>query len=99
MIPRRRWSTSSRVHDSRMLFWDISSPDVATPPALAALAGPYRMPALRKALVASSVDGMLAPSETTNTPFLSRLAASWALISFWVALGNAQSALMVHTGL
>ena len=40
MMSCSRWSTSSRVHESRMLFWDISRPDVATPPAFAALAGP-----------------------------------------------------------
>ena len=41
-MPCSRWSTSSRVQDSRSEFCDISSPDVATPPAFAALAGPYQ---------------------------------------------------------
>ena len=40
---------------------------------------------------------MFAPSETTITPFLISRPASLALISFWVALGNAQSALMSHS--
>src|ERR1700688_462613 len=96
MILCRRSSTSSRVHDMRMLFCDISNPDVATPPALAALAGPYKTFASRNARVASRVLGIFAPSLTTFTPFLMRLAASFALISFCVALGHAQSALMVH---
>ena len=29
-----------RDQERRMLFWDISRPEVATPPALAALPGP-----------------------------------------------------------
>ena len=33
-------STSSLLQDRRALFCAISSPDTATPPALAALAGP-----------------------------------------------------------
>ena len=40
MMPCSRWSTSSRVQLRRMLFCDISRPEVATPPALAALPGP-----------------------------------------------------------
>src|SRR5215468_7201675 len=99
MILWRRSSTSSRVQERRMLFCDISSPDVATPPALAALAGPYRTLLSRNRRVASRVLGMLAPSETTFTPFLMRLAASAALISFCVALGKAQSALIAHSQL
>src|SRR5271169_1318532 len=39
MILCRRSSTSSRVQVRRMLFCDISRPEVATPPALAANAG------------------------------------------------------------
>ena len=42
---------------------------------------------------------MFAPWLTTNTPFSSILAASLALISVWVALGNAQSAGTLHSGL
>src|SRR5215470_11185218 len=99
MILCRRSSTSSRVQESRMLFCDISRPEVATPPAFAALAGPYSTLLSRNSLVASSVDGMLAPSLTSLQPFLMRLAASLALISFCVALGNAQSHLMFHSQL
>ena len=40
MILCSRSSTSSRVQVSRMLFCDISRPEVATPPAFAAFAGP-----------------------------------------------------------
>ena len=40
MMSLRRPSTSSRVHERRRLFWLISRADTATPPALAALAGP-----------------------------------------------------------
>src|SRR5215469_8279956 len=58
MILCRRSSTSSRVQVRRMLFCAISRPEVATPPALAALAGPYRTPASRNSLVASSVLGI-----------------------------------------
>src|SRR5207247_8187048 len=39
MMWRKRKSTSPRGHGSRIEFWLISSPDVATPPALAALPG------------------------------------------------------------
>ena len=92
-------STSSRVQEMRALFCDISRPEVATPPAFAAFAGPYRILASRNSLVASSVLGMLAPSATSLMPFLIRFAASRAVISFCVALGNAQSALMFHSGL
>ena len=35
----------------------------------------------------------------TATPPLTRFSASLRLISFWVALGNAQSALWAHSGL
>src|SRR5439155_3436917 len=42
MMWRKRESTSSHGHGKRIEFWLISSPDVATPPALAALPGPKR---------------------------------------------------------
>ena len=82
-----------------MLFCAISRPETATPPALAALPGPYRMRASRNWVTPSRSVGMLAPSATTRTPLRSRLAASLPLISFWVALGNAQSALWSQSGL
>ncbi len=65
MIRWRRLSTSSRVQGIRMLFWAISSPETATPPALAAFPGPYRIPASRKSRTPSKWVGMLAPSATT----------------------------------
>src|SRR5207302_10814670 len=99
MILCRRSSTSWRVQLRRALFCDISRPDVATPPALAALAGPYRTLASRNILVASSVLGIFAPSATSLQPWLIRFAASIVVISFCVALGNAQSPLLFHGGL
>jgi hypothetical protein len=62
-----------------MAFWLISRPEVATPPALLALPGAYSTPAASKALAASMVEGMLAPSATQSTPFLTRLAASFGV--------------------
>lgn len=47
----------------RMLFWLISRPDVATPPALLAFPGAYNTPAASKAFAASIVEGMLVPSQ------------------------------------
>ena len=70
MISSNRASTSSLGHESRMAFWLISRPEVATPPALLALPGANRMPACSKRFTASAVDGMLAPSATQITPFL-----------------------------
>ena len=84
-------STSSKVQFRRWLFWLISRPEVATPPALAALAGPKGMPAVWKALVASRVQGILAPSQTYLTPFSISALADSRLISFWVAQGRARS--------
>src|SRR5260370_38633218 len=98
MILCRRSSTSSRVQLRRALFWAISRPEVATPPALAALGGPYRTLALRNIFVASSVEGMFAPSATSLMPFFNRFAASFAVISFFVALGKAPSAFIFHIG-
>ena len=98
MILCRRSSTSSRVQLRRALFWDISRPEVATPPALAALAGPYRTWHrgtawwLRACWACSRLQQPL-------EPFLMRFAASFAVISFCVALGKAQSALMFQSGL
>ena len=49
MISSNRASTSSRGHESRMAFWLISRPEVATPPALLALPGANRTAATFKA--------------------------------------------------
>src|SRR5512136_1881108 len=94
-----RASTSSLGQLRRMLFWAISRPDVATPPALEALPGAYWIPFERNTSMASGVEGMLAPSATSFTPPFTRFWASLPLISFWVALGKAQSALWAQRGL
>ena len=90
MVRSRSW-TSSRDQLMRSAFWLCSRPDTATPPALAALAGPNRTPAARKRSVASRLHGMLAPSPTARTPFATRASASPASSSFWVAHGSATS--------
>ena len=89
-------STSSKDQESLALFWHISSAEVATPPALAALAGPNRMPAFWKAAMAPGVLGMLAPSATALTPLAMRMLASSSFSSFWVAQGRAMSQGMVQ---
>src|SRR4030042_3107644 len=89
-------STSSLDQGRRIEFCVISRPDVATPPALAALPGPNRIFAFRNTSTASGVEGIFAPSETARHLFLTSSPASSLLISFWVALGNARSHLMLH---
>ena len=54
----------------------ISRPQVATPPALAALAGPNRMPASRKGGCRRWSVGMFAPSPTSVTPLSTSALAS-----------------------
>src|SRR5665647_2098725 len=68
MMPCRRASTSSRVQLRRRLFWLISSPEVATPPALTALPGPKGTLFWWKMSTASAVHGMLAASTTYRQP-------------------------------
>jgi hypothetical protein len=58
------------------------------------LAGAYSTPAASKALAASMVEGMLAPSATQITPLAIRVLASASSSSFWVAQGRATSTLM-----
>src|SRR5699024_973605 len=82
---------SSNVHETRELFWAISSADTATPPALTALAGPNGMFAARNVSMASCVDGMFAPSATALTPLLINRAAPCSSSSFSVAHGMAIS--------
>src|SRR5699024_2776433 len=84
-------STSSNVHISLLLFWDISSDETATPPAFAAFAGANRISLSRNRSTASVVDGILAPSPTTLTPLSINVLAVSSSISFWVAHGNAIS--------
>src|SRR3546814_8684175 len=76
MIAASRASVSSNVQLSREAFCCISSAEVATPPAFAALAGPNRIPASWNRRMASGVLGMLAPSATAMTPLSTRLFAS-----------------------
>ena len=59
-----------------MLFWLISSADVATPPAFAAFAGATRTPLSMKYLIASLLQGILAPSPIAITPFLTSSSAA-----------------------
>ena len=83
--------SSSSPHEMRPLFWLISRPETPTPPALTAFAGPNMTPASTKASTATCSQGMLAASATALTPFLIKVLASSALISFCVAEGTAQS--------
>ena len=82
-------STSSNVQLRRWLFWLISSAETATPPALAAFAGANSTPACWNAAVASSVEGIFAPSPTASTPLAISALADASLISFCVAQGRA----------
>ena len=91
IMPCNLLSTSSRLQLIRRLFWLISNPDVATPPALLALPGLNRIRAACNASIASGVEGMLAPSATHFTPFLISVWASSPFNSFWVAQGRAMS--------
>ena len=91
MIRASRSSVCSKVQLSRLAFCCISSAEVATPPALAALPGPNATPASRNADTASGVAGMFAPSTTAMTPLRIRVAASAPVSSFWVAHGSATS--------
>src|SRR5450759_1510572 len=91
MICLRRLSTSSKGQFSRIEFWLISRALVATPPALAALAGPKDTLLFRNTSTASGVLGMLAPSATTTQPFFTSVLAAASLTSFCVAHGSATS--------
>mmetsp|Transcript_28700 Transcript_28700/g.68476 ORF Transcript_28700/g.68476 Transcript_28700/m.68476 type:complete len:200 (-) Transcript_28700:1369-1968(-) len=84
-------STSSRVHCRRRLFWLISSPLTATPPAFAAFAGANRTLCAWNAWMASGVLGMLAPSATSMHPWTMRASAALWSSSFCVAHGIAMS--------
>ncbi len=91
MMIRRRASTSLRSQGRRSAFCVISRPEVATPPAFDALPGAYSAFAAWKTSMASSVDGMFAPSATHLTPFFTSLFASSPSSSFCVAQGSATS--------
>ena len=85
-------STCSLLQYRRWALCAISRPDTATPPALLALPGAYStLPDSMNVCTASSVLGMLAPSATHCTPFLTNVRASSPLSSFCVAQGRAMS--------
>src|SRR5665647_255666 len=89
-------STSSRDQGNLIEFCVISSPEVATPPALAAFPGPYNICAFRNTSTASGVEGMFDPSDTQLQSFLTSSFASSSFISFCVAQGIAISHLIIH---
>ena len=91
MMSASRASVFSKLQRSREAFCCISSAEVATPPAFAALPGPNLTPACWKARIASGVQGILAPSPTATTPFLISFLASLPVSSFCVAEGMATS--------
>jgi len=70
-------------------FCCISSAEVATPPAFAALAGPKATSAAWNTFTASGVVGMLAPSATAMQPLRTRTVAASSSSSFSVAEGMA----------
>ena len=96
MMPCSFSSTSSKLQDILREFWLCSRPEVATPPALAALPGMNRIFFSTNSSVASRVEGMFAPSATAKQPFASRVFASSPFNSFWVAQGRAMSQGMVQ---
>src|SRR6266446_6335331 len=91
MISFNRASTSSRVQLMRNEFWLISNPDTATPPALDAFPGAYKIPFLINQFTASIVEGMFAPSATAMQPLRVSFLASSSFNSFCVAEGRAMS--------
>src|SRR3989338_4329297 len=91
IISSNNLSVFSKLQDILCEFCAISKPETATPPALAALAGPKETLFFKKILTASGVEGMLAPSATAQTPLATRVSAAFLSISFWVAFGRAMS--------
>src|SRR3546814_11206193 len=84
---------SSDVCSSDLL---ISSPDTATPPALAALPGAYISFASRKTCAPARSVGMFAPSLIAMQPFATSVLASSPFSSFCVAQGRATSHATPH---
>src|ERR1019366_6191723 len=84
------------LHEIRSEFWPCSRPETATPPALAAFAGPNRTPLSSSKCMAVSVVGMLAPSTTPWQPLAISVFASASSSSFCVAHGKARSHATVH---
>ena len=89
MISASRASVCSKLHESRDAFCCISSAEVATPPAFAALPGPNSTPASLSTRIAPGVVGMFAPSASAMSPPATSFAACASLISFCVAQGRA----------
>src|SRR5690606_7165621 len=89
-------STSSLLQLRRKEFCDISSPEVATPPAFDAFPGAKSTLALRNTSTASGVEGIFAPSAIHIQPFATSCLASSPLSSFWVAQGKAISHFTSH---
>ena len=84
-------NVQAQIRARRILFWHISRPLTATPPALAALAGANRTPPSRSTSMAAGVLGILAPSASAMAPPRTMRRAVSASISFWVAQGRATS--------
>ena len=80
----------------RKLFWLISRPEVATPPAFDAFPGENIIPCLWNNSTASGVHGMFAPSPKACKPCVINCCASSPLSSFCVAHGNATSQATLH---
>ena len=78
MMSLRRLSTSSKVYFFPSLDCSISIPETETPPALLALPGEYMTLFLMKSSLASSVQGIFAPSNTPIHPFLINIFASFS---------------------
>ena len=96
IISFKRLSTFSLESGILVLFWLISIPDTATPPAFAAFPGPNNIFLSIKSSTASLVDGILAPSATTKQPLSNNFLASFISSSFCVAQGKAISHLIDH---
>src|SRR5659263_460890 len=75
-------SVSSKPHDARPALCCISSAEVATPPAFAALAGPKSTPAERKTCTPSGVVDMFAAAQTSGLGFPSRFGALLVVVWF-----------------
>ena len=90
-MSRSRVLTSPRDQLNRWLFWLISMPETATPPALAAFPGMWGTLAFARNFMAAGVLGMFAPSAIARHPPSTRRRASASSSSFCVAQGKARS--------
>jgi len=99
MILCSRSSTSSRVRARLLLFCDISSPEVATPPALAAVARPIKDFRIEEKLRRLERARQVRAFGNQWDAVIDKRFRAAHVFSFCVALGNAQSALMLQIGL